>query len=632
VKLGAHLQRHGVRGATEKTAHLFNKPKEAFGPEEKIIMVNAQGRRPLLPLTPRQVPSPDVTPDVSEDEEALFQGAPTLGRGGQGEKQSCSVCGEGNVTNRLKHLLRHMVGGYPREWMAEMLLLDPHEKESVIFKEWVDGRRSHIPDELVEKFMSHEGWRPQPPEGEGDIFMPVSYKNDVTLDDYLEPLDIFSEPPTKEDAMFFHHFFLTSCVTLITGEEGFLVKRRDIGGNQRWQMMKPKTLAKCLARRTFPVVDSRGNVRDVGYDKWLMYHKINRDFETFQCVDFSAAGGPTSIPVFSVWRGHAHPTVPEVDMSIIRLFLDHVRDIICGGDVGLYDVEMKKNAWMYQNPAGHMGWATVLLGRQGTGKTLYTDVLCNLWGRKWSEPNVASIEQIIGDKSRSILENKKLIICNEISSTDSTHGRKINWDVVKSRITDDWLQVRSMYQDYQTPIRNVSNYIFVTNHQDSIKLEEGDRRYFVLETSDARVGNHDYYDALFESLHHPAFYPTLLTHLLSVDTSGLNIHTPIETEAKREMMESSQSYAEAFIRSDVFRRMFGDAQIQRVTVKETWGAYVQWLDEQGIDSGKYGGNRQTFWSKTRHLIDTRKIGGNQYYVPKTELLSAWRHVEDPETI
>jgi hypothetical protein len=132
-----------------------------------------------------------------------------------------------------------------------------------------------------------------------------------------------------------------------------------------------------------------------------------------------------------------------------------------------------------------------------------------------------------------------------------------------------------MDQDYQSPIRKVSNYIFVTNHQDSIKLEEGDRRYFVLETSDQRVGDHEYYSGLFESFQHPEFYSTLLSYFLRMDTTTLNVHMPLETEAKKEMMETSQSYAEAFIRSDAFLNLFGDWEgLGRVTVKQSWAAYV----------------------------------------------------------
>jgi hypothetical protein len=39
-----------------------------------------------------------------------------------------------------------------------------------------------------------------------------------------------------------------------------------------------------------------------------------------------------------------------------------------------------------------MGWATVLVGEQGTGKGMYTDVLCKLWGDEWVQQNINSVD------------------------------------------------------------------------------------------------------------------------------------------------------------------------------------------------------------------------------------------------
>jgi hypothetical protein len=497
-------------------------------------------------------------------------------------------------------MFRHI----PRDVLWGKLVAAFDEPESELFKSVItdDALIQELelkPEELTEV--------KQPSE-----MMQVNHNNTITLDDYMDRLGIYSTPPTKTDALFFHHFYLTSCIVLITSEQGYLVKTRTSQGIL-WKEMSAKALGKILSRLTFPIVDLKGNIRDVGYDKFLSYHVINRDLERFQCVEFTTNLNPRAFPI---WPGHIYPVVENPDLKLIEPFLNHVKTIICRGDEKLYDTEMMKNAWIVQNPDSHLGWATVLVGEQGTGKTIYTDILCNLWGPRFSQPNIGSIDQITGDKSRKILENQKLIVCNEISSTDTNHGRKINWDTVKSRITDDTISVRCMYRDFETAIRNVSNYIFVTNHLNSIKMEDGDRRYFVLDVSSAKKQDKDYFEDLLQKCQVPGFYSALLSYLIHKDVSTFQPNHPLMTDLKREMMEATMSYPETFIREEFMKLL---QHHDRIEVRDVWDHYISWLDEQGVNSSKFAGTKQGFYAKVRHLIKSEKIGGTRYYSPLSAL-------------
>jgi hypothetical protein len=341
-------------------------------------------------------------------------------------------------------------------------------------------------------------------------------------------------------------------------------------------------------------------------------HEISQCLKKYEKVDFT---NQASNRVFPTFQGFPHKQLQTIDLELIQPFLEHVKNIICDSDEKLYEIEMMKNAWIFQNPQQHMNWATVLVGQQGTGKNFYTNVLCQLWGEKYSDPNVNSIMQIVDEKTcLSIIENKKIIVCNELSSGMTKAGKNVNWDVVKSRITDDYIRCRKMYADYaMNPTKNLCNYFFCTNNRDSIKIEDGDRRYFCLEVSNCRKQDIEYFSKLLETFQHEGFYSNLLTYLLQLDCTELNTQIPVMTQLKREMIESNLSYAEQFIR----RWNLGIDWVSGTTV---WNKFIEWLELKSIDA-KFAGAYNKFYDKISQWVDRRRLHGLVQYRANGNLVS-----------
>ena len=128
------------------------------------------------------------------------------------------------------------------------------------------------------------------------------------------------------------------------------------------------------------------------------------------------------------------------------------------------------------------------------------------------------MEQVTCEKAYKIIVNKKLVVCNELPPVNSRQGRNLQWDTMKTRITEDDLQIRAMYKDYDETVRNVSNYILTTNNVHSIPIDEDDRRYFLLEVSAERRNNHEYLDKLYNLQKDEEFLSHLLTYFLKYDT------------------------------------------------------------------------------------------------------------------
>jgi hypothetical protein len=67
---------------------------------------------------------------------------------------------------------------------------------------------------------------------------------------------------------------------------------------------------------------------------------------------------------------------------------------------------------------------------------------------------------------------------------------------------------------------------------------------------------------------------------------------------------------------------------ERIRVNDVWRAYVDWLDDQGANSGKFAGTKQGFWSKVKHRLKSQKVGGTQYYWAREELKETWEEEDE----
>ncbi len=66
------------------------------------------------------------------------------------------------------------------------------------------------------------------------------------------------------------------------------------------------------------------------------------------------------------------------------------------------------------------------------------------------------------------------------------------YDILKSKISGETIQIEPKNVDSYS-IDNILEFIFISNHKDSLYLETGDRRYFCLEVSDKYAQNTKYF-------------------------------------------------------------------------------------------------------------------------------------------
>lgn len=129
--------------------------------------------------------------------------------------------------------------------------------------------------------------------------------------------------------------------------------------------------------------------------------------------------------IFTYFRGYNHTLLDSVNESKINIFLNHVQEVIANNNEELYNYILNWISYIMQNPNGKTDTALVLTGAHRCGKTIFCNMISKLL-KGYAIKNSNNIEHIIG-KLNTLIENKKLIVCNELESVDT--NKYINLDV-----------------------------------------------------------------------------------------------------------------------------------------------------------------------------------------------------------
>jgi hypothetical protein len=357
-----------------------------------------------------------------------------------------------------------------------------------------------------------------------------------TLEDYLDSVN----PPNDPE---WHAERLLSVIALYRNK-AYVVKHRGEGA-VFYDIHPKKELMSILNMKTVRILmPCARSPKAVKYSALLDIPEINQRFQNFDKVEFTS----NEQSVLSIWQGHVFPVFEperEVDMGLIHLFLEHVLNVICRGEKEVFKIMLAKDAWCFQHPNEHLKWAPVLMGPQGTGKNTYTDMICELWGTKWSR-KALRMEQVVGKCAKTAIAWRKAIVVDELPPTK--RGQK-GFQDIKTRISGEEYTVKDVGES-EVDIQNVNNYTFISNNYDAIEMSADDRHFFPLQVSADKLGHlTDYFIPLWQS-----FTPDMMTHLLNfylrynwAKVKGFNPFVPAETQLKKELTDLWKTAPQRFV-------------------------------------------------------------------------------------
>lgn len=195
-------------------------------------------------------------------------------------------------------------------------------------------------------------------------------------------------------------------------------------------------------------------------------------------------------------------------------------------------------AWVVRNHGRKVLWALLLKGVQGDGKSTVARMMKAAMGL--ANTREISMSELNSEFS-SWSSGHCLGIIEEVRVSGQNRHKVM--DKLKPLITNPEINVVRKGQDGHT-VLNTANYMLLTNHDDALALDNGDRRYgvFFTQFEDREALPHaDYWDKLHRAINDRP--EEVRGWLESIDLSDFDpMRAPAMTEAKRKMMFASRGY------------------------------------------------------------------------------------------
>ena len=316
----------------------------------------------------------------------------------------------------------------------------------------------------------------------------------------------------------------------------------------------------------------------------------------------------------SLFTGFTFPERNDVNINKICLFLSHIKNIIANGDDNLYKYILSWIAFIVQNPGKKTNTCLIILGEEGTGKTMFTTVICKLFGN-YSLPNIASIDDVVG-QFNAVIENKMLVVLNEVNATENTTNKRSIHNKLKTLITDSFTIINRKGID-QYEADNVSNFIICSNEFNPILLSENDRRYVVMEVNNSVRGNTTYFSNIFASFDEE-FYINLYNYFRLYNIRNFDFTKIPMTDKRRSMMNMGLDSLTFYMKQNLEKY-----KNPRFTATQ---AYEDYVDFYRNDKNAFIHGQRIFYEKIKQFCDIKqpRIDGEtsrkRLYVIKPDVL------------
>lgn len=264
-----------------------------------------------------------------------------------------------------------------------------------------------------------------------------------------------------------------------------------------------------------------------------------------------------------------------------RAFLEHVSYLL-NGDQTAIDHVLSFLAHLAQRPGERVDHALLITSAaKGVGKSTLGQIVRTLVGE--TDAGVAQSKDL---KSQfdGWIAGKLVVQVDEVYEAG-------NWDLankLKPLITEPTVSVNIKYGP-QKEVQNFARFLMFSNHSAPPSIEEGDRRYFVI-NSKATARDPSYYQRLHREALSDNGIEAIYVWLMKRDICGWNPHAPPPmTDAKREIEDVSGNPLFAYVADLVesgklygaLGREFGFAALQDMLQKSNFAAHARNNKEVG---------------------------------------------------
>ena len=221
--------------------------------------------------------------------------------------------------------------------------------------------------------------------------------------------------------------------------------------------------------------------------------------------------------IYNSFKGYKSEKIPLIYSDIENsLIMKHIKDIICNNNNKIFNYFINFLANLIQHPYMKANTAIILKSIQGAGKdTIFEWFGRNILGEDYYL-NTDKLELIFG-KFNSKIENKILIVFNEVSGKDTF---TIN-ETIKNSIT---AKVNIVEHKGAKPYENTNNigYVYLTNNDNPLKIPSDDRRFCAIELNNEKANNKEYFDLLFQEINSCKYDRAFYNYFMNIKIDNFN--------------------------------------------------------------------------------------------------------------
>ena len=298
----------------------------------------------------------------------------------------------------------------------------------------------------------------------------------------------------------------------------------------------------------------------------------------------------------------------EIDNNLIEPFLYHLREILASANKEAYDYLLNWTAHKVQKPHKKIKTAMVLMSaEQGTGKSLYTDILNSLTGDYLVSTNIDKLMESFN----SCHTRKTVIVLEELKKGLSND----TCDFLKNFVTMGKIAENEKFKA-SINIHHYGDIIICSNNEHTLKLSETDRRYFITEVNCKKMKDLQYFAKLAEYKDYNSDkFKHLYNYLMRLDiTKFLPQQIPV-TDFKKDLIEEQKSPVVQFVEYTNTRYLITDKnfeatntpdmdKVDKISAINLYQCYTAFCKENGItfilSSKSFGGNIKRYYKCTRN--------------------------------
>ncbi len=252
--------------------------------------------------------------------------------------------------------------------------------------------------------------------------------------------------------------------------------------------------------------NGRPIVRSVA-DVWLR-HRDRRQY--IEGVVFDPSTTTPRPGVLNLWEGFAVQPA-KGDWSLMR---DHIGKIVCDGNYEHLHYLLRWIARLFQYPGKQGEVAVVMRGLEGCGKGIVARAILKITGQHGIA--VSNPKHLVGNFNGH-LRDAIFLFADEAFFA----GDKASIGTLKSLITEPYLTIEAKFMNaVQQP--NFLHVMMASNEDWAVPASAEARRYFVLDVSGFKIGDHKYFAAIQDQME-AGGYEAMLYDMLNMDLSAFNV-------------------------------------------------------------------------------------------------------------